>query len=182
MFSSPSGRGARTFSFPPPADLGVVAFLLVDSSVRRGGISKVMARVAKNHTVRFRVDFSPVCSLGPGKIELLESIGRTGSLSQAARALGLSYRRAWLLLNDLNHSFSEPAATARIGGNLRGGMTLTAVGKEIIRCYRSAAQAIESVARSKLQSIATKAVSHGRRNGGPPRKRLARQLHHAARS
>ena len=53
--------------------------------------------------VRFRVDFSEACSLGPGKIELLESIQKTGSLRQAAQALGMSYRRAWLLLDGLNH-------------------------------------------------------------------------------
>ena len=127
--------------------------------------------------VRFRVDFSALFSLGPGKVELLESIERTGSLSQAARALGLSYRRAWLLLDDLNRSFTEPATTAKIGGNLRGGMTLTVIGKEIIRCYRSAARAIEFAAHSKLESIAAKVVLHAPRRGGTPRKRVARQLH-----
>ncbi len=68
-----------------------------------------MGKTAMHQMVRFRVDFSPICSIGPGKIELLESIQRTGSLRQAARALGLSYRRAWLLLDDLNRSFNEPA-------------------------------------------------------------------------
>ena len=124
--------------------------------------------------VRFRVDFTDVCSLGPGKIELLESIQKTGSLRQAAHALGMSYRRAWLLLDGLNRSFSEPASTASIGGQGGGGVTLTPFGLEIIRCYRAAAQAIDSVARQELQTIAPKALVTAPKETGARRKRLAR--------
>lgn len=124
--------------------------------------------------VRFRVDFTDACSLGPGKIELLESIQQTGSLRQAAQALGMSYRRAWLLLDALNRSFSEPASTASVGGQGGGGVTLTAFGLEIIRCYRAAAQAIETAARQDLQPIAAKALTTGLKEGGARRKRLAR--------
>ena len=109
--------------------------------------------------VRFRVDFTAACSLGPGKIDLLESIQRTGSLRQAAQALGMSYRRAWLLLDGLNRSFTEPASTASIGGQGGGGVTLTPFGLEIIRSYRAAAQAIESAAQKELESIVSKAVA-----------------------
>jgi molybdate transport system regulatory protein len=136
-----------------------------------------MDKMASNPIVRFRVDFSRLCSIGPGKVELLESIERTGSLTQAARALGLSYRRAWLLLNDINRSFGEPVTIARMGGHLRGGMTLTAVGKQVVRCYRAAGRQIEAVVQSKLQSIAAKAVRKGPPHPGAPRKRLARHLH-----
>ena len=124
--------------------------------------------------VRFRVDFTDACSLGPGKIELLESIQRTGSLRQAAQALGMSYRRAWLLLDALNRSFSEPASTASVGGQGGGGVTLTPFGLEIIRCYRTAAQAIESAARLELQPIAAKALNTSTKEPGARRKRLAR--------
>lgn len=124
--------------------------------------------------VRFRVDFTEACSLGPGKIELLESIQQTGSLRQAAQVLGMSYRRAWLLLDALNKSFSEPASTASIGGQGGGGVTLTPFGLEIIRCYRAAAQAIESAARQELQSIAAKALATAPKEPGARRKRLAR--------
>jgi len=124
--------------------------------------------------LRFRVDFTEACSLGPGKIDLLESIQRTGSLRQAAQALGMSYRRAWLLLDGLNRSFSEPAATASIGGQGGGGVTLTPFGLEIIRCFRAAAQAIEPVARQELQSIAAKALTALPKEAGARRKRLAR--------
>jgi len=124
--------------------------------------------------IRFRVDFSQACSLGPGKVELLESIQRTGSLRQAAQALGMSYRRAWLLLDGLNRSFSEPASTASIGGQGGGGVTLTPFGLEIIRSYRAAAEAIESVAQRELEGIVDKAVTSGPTETGARRKRLAR--------
>jgi molybdate transport system regulatory protein len=124
--------------------------------------------------VRFRVDFTEACSLGPGKIDLLESIQRTGSLRQAAQALGMSYRRAWLLLDGLNRSFSEPASTASVGGQGGGGVTLTSFGLEIIRCYRAAAQAVESAARQELQPIAAKASAALSKETGARRKRLAR--------
>jgi len=124
--------------------------------------------------VRFRVDFTDACSLGPGKIELLESIQKTGSLRQAAHALGMSYRRAWLLLDGLNHSFNEPVSTASIGGQGGGGVTLTPFGLEVIRCYRAAAEAVEAVAREHLQPITAKALTIGTKDAGARRKRLSR--------
>ena len=75
--------------------------------------------------VRLRIDFGPRSSIGPGKIGLLERIESTGSLSQAARELGMSYRRAWLLLDDLNHALTEPVTTASVGGAGGGGARLT---------------------------------------------------------
>ena len=66
--------------------------------------------------VHMRIDFAGGASVGPGKIALLERIVVAGSLSQAARDLGLSYRRGWLLLNDLNQSFGEPVVVTATGG------------------------------------------------------------------
>jgi molybdate transport system regulatory protein len=124
-------------------------------------------------TVRFRVDFTASCSLGPGKIDLLEQVQRTGSLRQAAIALNMSYRRAWLLLDAINHSFTEPATTASVGGHGGGGVQLTPFGLEIIRCYRAASKAIEAVAKGELEPLAAKAAS-GAPRSAVPRKRLAR--------
>lgn len=125
-------------------------------------------------TVRFRVDFTPTCSLGPGKIELLETIEQTGSLRQAAQTLGMSYRRAWLLLDALNRSFTEPAAIASVGGQGGGGARLTAFGSELVKRYRAAAKNIEALARTEFQPIATKALANVTKNAAPRRKRLAR--------
>ena len=119
--------------------------------------------------VRFRVDFTDACSLGPGKIDLLESIQRTGSLRQAAQALGMSYRRAWLLLDGLNRSFSEPASTASIGGQGGGGVTLTPFGLEIIRCLsrRGAGDRVGGTAGAGIASP-RKAVAPPRRERRAP--------------
>jgi molybdate transport system regulatory protein len=90
--------------------------------------------------IRLRIDFGPRASIGPGKVALLEHIDRVGSLSQAARELGLSYRRAWLLLDDLNHSFTEPVASASVGGVGGGGVQLSAFAKDLIKAYRDVEQ------------------------------------------
>jgi len=87
-------------------------------------------------TVRFRLDFGNRCSVGVGKVELLEGIQRTGSLSQAAREMHMSYRRAWLLLEDMNISFDQPVATASVGGRGGGGVVLTAFGSSLATGYR----------------------------------------------
>jgi molybdate transport system regulatory protein len=86
--------------------------------------------------VRLRIDFAPAGSVGPGKIALLEAIEASGSLSQAARELGMSYRRAWGLLDDLNRALREPVASASVGGAGGGGAVLTRFGRELIAAYR----------------------------------------------
>lgn len=86
--------------------------------------------------VRFRVDFGRDGAVGPGKIALLEHIATAGSLSQAARELGMSYRRAWQLLESLNSSFREPLVLTAKGGRGGGGARLTAFGHLLIRVYR----------------------------------------------
>lgn len=88
-------------------------------------------------SVSFRVDFSPDCAVGPGKIALLEHIDSSGSLSEAARELKMSYRRAWLLLEDLNTSFQQPVAQMSVGGRGGGGAALTAFGCELVASYRT---------------------------------------------
>jgi len=87
--------------------------------------------------IRFRVDVGSALAIGPGKISLLETIEQTGSLSEAARVLGMSYRRAWQLLASLNEASREPVTDARKGGNHGGGSQLTAFGRQMIRLYRA---------------------------------------------
>jgi molybdate transport repressor ModE-like protein len=71
-----------------------------------------------------RVELGGGRALGPGKIRLLEAIDKTGSISQAGRSLGMSYRRAWLLVDDMSNSFRDPVIDARQGGAYGGGTTL----------------------------------------------------------
>jgi molybdate transport system regulatory protein len=87
-------------------------------------------------TVRVRIYFGATLAIGPGRIELLEGVHRTGSLSQAARDMGMSYRRAWLLMQSLNESLSSPASLAARGGRRGGGATVTPTGRALIRAYR----------------------------------------------
>lgn len=108
------------------------------------------------HYVRFRVDLGPRCSIGPGKIELLEAIARTGSIRQAARAMRMSYRRAWLLVDSLNRSFRERSTTASVGGTGGGGVELTAFGADLVRRYRKAAKRIDRLALSEFGPLARK--------------------------
>jgi molybdate transport system regulatory protein len=74
--------------------------------------------------------------LGPGKVDLLESIGRTGSISAAGRELGMSYRRAWLLVDALNHMFPDTLVSAAPGGSRGGGAKLTDYGRGVAAAYR----------------------------------------------
>ena len=87
--------------------------------------------------IRFRIEFGPRSGVGPGKIALLEQIERCGSLSQAARNLNMSYRRAWQLLDSLNRCFIEPVARTSKGGRGGGGATLTLLGERLIHVYRA---------------------------------------------
>jgi len=103
--------------------------------------------------IRLRIDFGPAASVGPGKVALLEHIDRVGSLSQAARELGLSYRRAWQLLDDLNHSFTEPVASASVGGVGGGGVQLTAFAQELITAYRDVERAALEETRTRFTAL-----------------------------
>ena len=107
--------------------------------------------------VRLRLDFAPACSLGLDKITLLEGIGRTGSLSQAARELGISYRRAWLLLASLNTSFRERVAVTATGGQGGGGARVTRFGQELIAAYRAFEEETQVRAVQTLKTITAKA-------------------------
>ena len=84
-----------------------------------------------------RVEFGPDCAIGPGKVRLLELVGELGSISAAGRAMGMSYRRAWLLIDSLNRNFKNPAVATQLGGSGGGGAGLTEFGREIIRQYRA---------------------------------------------
>jgi molybdate transport system regulatory protein len=94
-----------------------------------------------------RIDLTSGDRIGPGKIALLEAIQATGSISAAARRLGMSYRRAWLLVEEINAALQEPAVTAAIGGRQGGGAALTPIGERVIELYRS----IENIARSSAK-------------------------------
>lgn len=86
---------------------------------------------------RIRIKAGKDIALGPGKVDLLEAIERTGSISAGARELGLSYRRAWDLVDTMNHCFKHPLVARVKGGKGGGGAQLTSEGREILDLYRS---------------------------------------------
>ena len=100
-----------------------------------------------------RLDFDSGRRLGAGKIALLESIEITGSISAAGRAHGMSYRRAWLLIDELNRLFSAPLVAAHHGGLKGGGAALTNEGRRIVALYRDAEAKMRSAAAHEIEAI-----------------------------
>ncbi|MZG30566.1 MAG: LysR family transcriptional regulator [Nitrospinae bacterium] len=92
-------------------------------------------------------------ALGPGKVDLLESISHEGSISQAARKRQLSYRRAWNMVDTMNQCFREPLVVSITGGKGGGGAKLTAAGKKVIQLYRKMEQKANNATRPEAMSL-----------------------------
>lgn len=99
---------------------------------------------------RVRIGFPGQRQLGPGKITLLEAIGRTGSISAAGREMGMSYRRAWLLVDGANKLFKRPLVTVSVGGQHGGGTQLTDFGRALIAAYRRVEARTQEAIREEL--------------------------------
>lgn len=112
--------------------------------------------------VRFRIDFAEHSSLGPGKILLLEAIRDSGSLSQGARNIHMSYRRAWLLVESLKQSFRQPVTLASKGGKEGGGMQVTEFGDAVIKSYRELERDFATLAARRLRPILATVVRHSK--------------------
>src|SRR3546814_11833 len=99
----------------------------------------VLASDTKGHRPDsfIRVHLARANAIGPGKADLLEVIADTGSIAEAARRIGMSYRRAWSLVRALNKAFTHPLVETRKGGPEGGSATLTATGREVLRLYRA---------------------------------------------
>ena len=100
------------------------------------GDERLATRGARKKRPRVRILIGAATALGPGKVDLLEAIAQTGSISAAARAMGMSYRRAWLLVDTMNRCFHEDLVTASTGGRGGGGATVTRLGRDVLRRYR----------------------------------------------
>jgi molybdate transport system regulatory protein len=92
-------------------------------------------------------------AIGPGKIALLEAIQRTGSITSAAKALKMSYRRAWLLVDETNRCLTSPAVASASGGERGGGTTLTPAGMELVRRYRALERATAAATLRTLHAL-----------------------------
>lgn len=95
--------------------------------------------------LRLRIDLAPGAAIGPGKVRLMELIREEGSIAAAGRRMGMSYRRAWRLVDALNGTFNGPLVEAQPGGSGGGGAVLTPLGLAVIERYRT------------IEALATKA-------------------------
>jgi molybdate transport system regulatory protein len=103
--------------------------------------------------IKLSIVFESGARIGPGKAKLLESIRDTGSISAAARDMGMSYKRAWLLVESINAAFASPAVTAATGGTGGGGTILTPFGLELLERYRRMQSATESATADDVAAL-----------------------------
>ena len=105
------------------------------------------------HQLSIRIDLATGGRIGPGKVALLEAIGETGSISAAGRAMKMSYRRAWQLVEDLNRNLGNPVVETAAGGAGGGGARLTEAGRTLVQQYRAVEQAASDTARGPLAEL-----------------------------
>ena len=112
-----------------------------------------------------RIKLSETAWLGPRKIRLIELIQELGSISAAGRAMSMSYRRAWMLAEDLNAAFDEPPIVTKTGGSQGGGAALTQFGREVIDCYRRIENAAARDATAEMNRLLAPAEGRTRERG-----------------
>jgi molybdate transport system regulatory protein len=101
-------------------------------------------------------------ALGPGKVALLEAIIETGSITSAAKRLGMSYRRAWLLIDETNRCLISPAVYTNCGGVNGGGTAVTPLGLELIRRYRAVEREAKNAVGKSLKSLLASVAPHAK--------------------
>lgn len=102
---------------------------------------------------RMRIMTGDTIAIGPGKIQLLEAIQQTGSLTAAARHIDMSYRRAWILVDELNQALKKPAVESAKGGEHGGGSVLTPVGQRLVAQYRRIEAAAAATCKAEIRAI-----------------------------
>lgn len=109
--------------------------------------------------VRLRVVLGNDLFLGPGKADLMEEIMNTGSISAAGRRLGMSYKRAWTLVETLNGYFAEPLVIKAPGGKTGGGALLTPLGQDVLKRYRRMVAACDKAIAADVAALRKRSAS-----------------------
>jgi molybdate transport system regulatory protein len=114
--------------------------------------------------LRLRILFGPDAMMGPGKADLLEHIGKTGSIAAAGRAMGMSYKRAWQLVEVMNAIFTRPLVESSRGGPAGGGAVLTEEGARVLSLYRALEARVAQAGSAELAELAglLRDMSHGK--------------------
>jgi molybdate transport system regulatory protein len=115
-----------------------------------------------------RIDFEPSGSaLGPGMAKLLEQVVTHGSIRAAAASMGMSYRKAWLLIQEMQETFNGAVVTSAIGGTSGGGTHLTELGATLLKTYRRIENRAARAAETDLDTLAglVRASARPRRTG-----------------
>lgn len=102
---------------------------------------------------RLRVVLEADIALGPGKADILEGVRDTGSIAAAGRRMGMSYKRAWTIVDGLNRDFREPLVSAAKGGARGGGARLTPLGEEVLARYRRIEAIAEEAAAGEIAAL-----------------------------
>ena len=124
---------------------------------------------------QIRIMFRKAIAMGPGKADLLRAIDETGSISAAARQMEMSYRRAWLLIDDMNQCFRHAVVSAKPGGSQGGGAVLTEFGAELVRDYRAIEMAAEVAAKKRLRGLEAALRKSRAANSAKPKKTSIRR-------
>jgi molybdate transport system regulatory protein len=122
-------------------------------STRRAAHARVDARTAIFAHLTIRVDFGAFGFLGPGKIALMELVAKHGSIAAAGKEMGMSYRRAWLLVDETNRIFRRPLVDKQTGGSGGGGAQLTEFGRQVISRYRAIERAAAAAAAADIAML-----------------------------
>lgn len=104
-------------------------------------------------SLRIRILFGEDAMLGPGKADLLQHIRQTGSISAAGRAMSMSYKRAWSLVEEMNSAFREPLVDTTRGGASGGGARLTAAGETVLENYRKLEEVMAEAGAARLNLL-----------------------------
>src|SRR5215468_4101448 len=107
----------------------------------------------RHAALTIRIDFGAFGYLGPGKIALMELISKYGSISAAGKEMGMSYRRAWLLVDEINHIFREPLVETQMGGSGGGGARLTRLGRDVVSRYRAIEGAAATATAADIRAL-----------------------------
>src|SRR6516164_867920 len=140
------------------------------SRPRKQNSRKAMPRLT------LRIDFDAGRAVGPGKIKLMELIDKHGSISEAGRQMGMSYRRAWLLVDSLNRCFRGPVVASQHGGQQGGGASLTKFGHAVVHHYRAVESAAVKAGATHIRALSAAVAEQTTASGVVKPRRLTLSL------